>query len=55
MQLEKGKRLKHGTINKIAADFGVTRLTVSRFWHAAQKQYSEGKICLAKKKEGDFS
>lgn len=54
LQLKKDEKLKHGAINKIAADFGVTRLTVSRIWHAAQIQYSEGKICAdvsSKKKE----
>ena len=55
LQLRKGQKLKHGAINEVAADFDVTRLTVSKIWHAAQRQYNEGKVCadvsLKKEKE----
>ena len=36
--------MQHGAINIVAADFEVSRLTVSKIWHIAKKQYSEGKI-----------
>ncbi|KAJ3641755.1 hypothetical protein Zmor_028234 [Zophobas morio] len=45
LQLRKRQKLKHGAINEVAADFDVTRLTVFRIWHAAQRQYNEGKVC----------
>ena len=54
LQQMKENKLKHGTINKVATAFRVSRITVSRIWHAAQTQYRECKICAdvsLKKKE----
>lgn len=54
LSIENKEKLEHGAINKIAAAFHVSRLTVSRIWHIAQAQYREGKIYVdvsPKKKE----
>ena len=54
LQQMKENKLKHGAINEVATAFRVSRLTVSRVWHAAQTQYREGKICAdvsSKRKE----
>ena len=45
LQQMKENKLKHGAINEVATAFQVSRLTVSRIWHAAQTQYRKGKIC----------
>ncbi|TBU00351.1 hypothetical protein CWI36_1667p0010, partial [Hamiltosporidium magnivora] len=39
LQQMKENKLKHGAINEVSSAFQVSRLTVSRIWHAAQTQY----------------
>jgi hypothetical protein len=36
--------LSRGAINEVANKFEVSRLTISRIWQMAKKQYEEGKI-----------
>ncbi|TBU10221.1 hypothetical protein CWI38_1931p0010, partial [Hamiltosporidium tvaerminnensis] len=45
LQQMKENKLKCGAINEVSSAFQVSRLTVSRIWHAAQTQYRKGKIC----------
>lgn len=42
LQYRKGDKLQHGAINVVAADFQVSRITVSKIWHIAKRQYSAG-------------
>ena len=44
LRYKKGEKLQHGAIHIVAADFEVSRLTVSKIWHIAKRQYSEGQI-----------
>ena len=44
LRYKKVEKLQHGAINIVATDFEVSRLTVSKIWHIAKKQYSEGQI-----------
>lgn len=44
LQYKNGEKLQHGAINTVAAEFAVSRLTVSKIWYIAKKQYSEGQI-----------
>ena len=48
------EKLEHSVINKVAAVFHISRLSVSWIWHTSQAQCREGKICAdisSKKKE----
>jgi len=44
LRYKKVEKLQHGAINIVATDFEVSRLTVSKIWHTAKKQYNEVQI-----------
>ena len=39
LQMKKNQKLEHSAINKVAAEFHISRLSVGRIWHTAQLQY----------------
>ena len=39
LQMKKNQKLEHSAINKVAAAFHISRLSVSRKWHTEQVQY----------------
>lgn len=55
LQLKKGNKLPKGAINETATVFDVSRLTVSKIWREAQKQYQSGLLSadVSSKKRGN--
>ncbi|XP_074279431.1 uncharacterized protein LOC141604819 isoform X3 [Silene latifolia] len=51
-----GRKLKHGLINQLSTDYGVTRVTISRIWKMVRTQVKGGQVVnLNRKYKGSIS